>query len=337
MALPQLTVRYWLTPENFTGVINGWIDYAQMGNSKVNMQYVPASPVRHGGLGYMQYSFTPAAGNLPPAANTGVIQTRIVNSDWSILDETDDYSLLATSDYVANAKITVYRNGVLVWGSEPAVAAPVLIVKALTQSKSAKNNTISTTLQLKNEGNQAVAYSDIKVRYWFTREGSAALNYWVDYAKIGNSKVSARFVTLPAAADSADTYIEFSFSPTLGYLYPMAGTGDINCRIAKHDWSNFNQLNDFSYRLPATLAENARVTVYYQGNLIWGTEPVSRDPSALIVSTSSAEQEIVSPNVYPNPARQMFYVLHGIAERQLNSRLVIRLVNSSGQPYLCEQ
>ncbi len=334
VALPQLTVRYWVTPENFTGVINGWIDYAQMNSSKITMQYVPASPVRQGALGYMQYSFTAAAGNLSPAANTGVIQTRFANSDWSILDETDDYSRLATSDYLANAKMTVYRNGVLVWGTEPTIAAPVLIVKALTQSKSAGNNTISTTLQLKNEGNQAVAYNDIKVRYWFTREGIAALNYWVDYAKIGNSKVSAQFVTLPATADSADTYIEFGFSPTSGYLYPLAGTGDINYRIAKNDWSNFNQLNDFSYRLPAALAENARVTVYYQNNLIWGTEPVSSGSSSLIVSRLSAEQEIVHPNVYPNPARQMFYVLPGSAQEQLNSTLVIRLVNSSGQAVL---
>lgn len=331
VALPQLTVRYWLTPENFTGVINGWIDYAQMGDSKVTMQYVAASPVRLGALGYMQYSFTTAAGNLSAAANTGVIQTRFANSDWSMLDETDDYSRLAASDYIANAKITVYRNGVLVWGTEPTVAASALVVKALTQSKSAADNTISTTLQLKNEGNQAVAYSDIKVRYWFTSEGSAALNYWVDYAKIGNSKVSAQFVTLPATADSADTYIEFSFSPALGYLYPLAGTGDINYRIARNDWSNFNQLNDFSYRLPAALAENARVTVYYQGNLVWGTEPVSSGSSAPIVSRlSSAEQETVSQKVYPNPARQMFYVLPGIAKEQLNGTLVIRLVNSSG-------
>lgn len=333
IALPQLTVRYWLTPENYTGVINGWIDYAQMGNNKVVMQYVPASPVRQGGLGYMQYSFAPAAGNLAAANNTGVIQTRFANSDWSLLSETDDYSFMTAATYSPNQKITVYRNGVLVWGTEPEIVAPSLMVKAYTQSKSSGSNTISSTLQLRNEGNQPVAYSDLKVRYWFTRESNAALNYWTDYAKIGNDKVSAQFVTAPSYTDSADTYLEFSFSSALGNLYPLAGTGDINYRITKQDWSAFDQRNDYSYRLPSIpLSENVRVTVYNKGNLVYGTEPNRQLMSAQrLVTVLTPDATTTATGIYPNPAKRTFNINPGTHLSNTAHGVTVKIFNAAGQ------
>lgn len=332
VALQQLTVRYWFTPENFTGTINGWIDYAQMGNSKVAMQYVPASPVRQGGYGYMQYSFVPSSGNISAAGNTGVIQTRFANSDWSLFSEADDYSYVAAGPYASNEKVTVYRNGVLAWGTEPSIAVPSLIVKAYTQSKSGANNTISSTLQLKNEGNQPIAYSDLKVRYWFTKESSSMLNYWIDYAKIGNDKMTAKFVTVPSNTDSADTYLEFSFSPSLGNLYPKAGTGDINYRIAKQDWSAFDQRNDYSYRLPSvSLSENTRVTVYNGTTLIYGAEPanglLSSQSMRLVQNTAPV---ITATSVYPNPAKRTFKIVpaSGVDTRH---GVVVKITNLSGQ------
>jgi hypothetical protein len=329
--LQQLTVRYWFTPENFTGTVSGWIDYAQMGNNKVTMQYVPASPVREGGYGYMQYAFAPSAGSIAIAGNTGVIQTRFANSDWSLFSEADDYSYVAAGLYASNEKITVYRNGVLVWGTEPQVAAPSLIVKAYTQSKSGANNTMSSTLQLKNEGNQPIAYSDLKVRYWFTRESNSMLNYWIDYAKIGNDKVSATFVTVPSTTDSADTYIEFSFSPSLGNLYPKAGTGDINYRIAKQDWSAFDQRNDYSYRLPSiSLSENTRVTVYNGANLIYGTEPASGLLSTQSLMTQKTIPAVTVASVYPNPAKRTFNIV-AASGLDVSHGVVVKITNLSGQ------
>ncbi|MDI3320864.1 glycoside hydrolase family 98 domain-containing protein [Pinibacter soli] len=332
VALQQLTVRYWFTPENFTGTINSWVDYAQMGNSKVAMQYVPASPARQGGYGYMQYSFLPSAGNVTASGNTGVIQTRFANGDWSVFSEADDYSYVPAAPYASNDKITIYRNGVLVWGTEPPIAEQLLIVKAYTQSKSGAKNTIGSTLQLNNEGNQPIAYSDLKVRYWFTRESSSLLNYWIDYAKIGNDKVSAKFVTVPSTTDSADTYIEFSFASSLGSLYPKAGSGDINYRIAKQDWSAFDQRNDYSYRLPSVaLSENTRVTVYNGTNLIYGTEPATGLLSSQSIRLMQHTTPVITAtSVYPNPAKRTFNIVpaSGVDTRH---GIVVKITNLSGQ------
>jgi hypothetical protein len=43
----ELTLRYWFTAENFTG-INTWIDYAQLGNNKAKMKYVWSTQPRQG-------------------------------------------------------------------------------------------------------------------------------------------------------------------------------------------------------------------------------------------------------------------------------------------------
>ena len=43
----ELTIRYWLTPENFSG-INTWVDWAQVGTSFVKSKYVVLDQPRDG-------------------------------------------------------------------------------------------------------------------------------------------------------------------------------------------------------------------------------------------------------------------------------------------------
>ncbi|QMW04693.1 cellulose binding domain-containing protein [Spirosoma foliorum] len=271
----ELTARYWFTAENFAG-INTWIDYAQLGNSTVQLKYVVLDQPRNGALGYIEYSFTSAAGNLAAGGNSGPIQSRFANTDWTDLTETDDYSFKAQSSYAENDRITLYRNGTLIWGTEPAVVAPVVKLKVYSENKNYNtgSNSISTYLKITNEGNVPVSYGDVAVRYWFTAEGTQNLNYWIDYAKLGNSAVTGQFVR-NVGRTNADTYFELKVNPIIGSLYPVSNTGNIQYRIAKADWSNFNETNDFSYKPAGTMAENANVTIYYKGQLIYGTEPAS--------------------------------------------------------------
>ncbi|MVM36754.1 hypothetical protein GO730_02215 [Spirosoma sp. HMF3257] len=271
----ELTARYWFTAENFVG-INTWIDYAQVGNTNVKMKYVSLDQPRDGALGYIDYSFTAGAGNLAAGGNSGPIQTRFANTDWADMTETNDYSFKAQANYGENDHITLYRNGNLIWGTEPAVAASVTKLKVYTENKNYNTggNSISTYLKLNNEGNTPVLYSDLSVRYWFTAEGTQNLNYWIDYAKLGNSNVMGQFVR-NVGRTNADTYFELKLNSSAGMLYPSSNTGNIQYRIAKADWSNFNETNDYSYTAAGSMAENDRVTIYYKGQLIYGTEPAS--------------------------------------------------------------
>src|SRR6185437_11228975 len=237
-----LTARYWFTPENYGG-INTWIDYAALGSGVVQGGYVPLASPYNRAFGYVQYSFDSAAGVLTPGGSSGEIQTRIAGATWPVMNQNNDYSFANTASYGANGTFTLYRNGVLVWGVEPLAVAPVVSVQPLYENQNRKTltNTTSMYLQVLNQGNVPLSYNDLRVRYWFTADGTAASNYWIDYAQVGSSLVTGWFVSVSPVLDSADTYFELAVDSSAGSLYPLSNTGNIQYRIAKSDWSNFNE------------------------------------------------------------------------------------------------
>ncbi|MEO8238090.1 MAG: cellulose binding domain-containing protein, partial [Flavobacterium sp.] len=311
VAIPynELTLRYWVTPENYAG-ISTWVDYAQPGKSNVKMKYVALPNPRSGAYGYVEYGFEPTAGNLLAGANSGQIQSRFANSNWSNLSESDDYSYTNASAFAYNEHITMYRNGQLVWGVEPDVTPAIVNLKVYTETKSgATANTISTYLKISNEGNVPVAYGDVKVRYWFTKEGTPNLNYYLDYSALGNSNIESGFVALNSVHNGANTYLELGLKASLGTFYPSCSTGNIQYRIAKTDWSNFNQADDYSYNTNTTMSLNDKVTVYYQGQLIYGTEPLviangkfsTEEVKASADKDLFTDENIDSVSLYPIP------------------------------------
>lgn len=271
----ELTVRYWLTPENFSG-INTWVDWAQVGTSFVKSKYVMLDQPRDGALGYVEYSFDPAAGNLSNNTNSGPIQSRLANQNWGLLSESSDYSYQSTGDYTVNNHITLYRNGQLIWGIEPQTAPARQAVKVYTQNQNyyPYTNVISTYLMLANEGNVPLNYDELSVRYWFSSEGSAALNLWIDWAQLGASNLIGQAVQ-NINRQGANAYVELKTKPGLGQLSPMSNTGDIRFRTAKVNWTPFDETNDYAYKQAGPYVENDHVTVYYQGQLIYGTEPAN--------------------------------------------------------------
>ena len=159
----------------------------------------------------------------------------------------------------------------LVYGTEPTAVLPVFSLKAYHQNQntSTGTNKIKTYLKINNEGNIPVHYKDLSVRYWFTKDGTASLNYWIDNAKVGATKVTGSFTNIDPARTQADVYFEMRIDSTAGILYPQGSSGNIQYHIAKADWTNFNEVNDYSFLLAAPYAENPAVTIYYQQQLIY--------------------------------------------------------------------
>ena len=89
--------------------------------------------------------------------------------------------------------------------------------------------------------------------------------------QIGCANVRAQVVKLGTTRTGADSYLEVTF--TTGSLAPGASTGEIQLRVAKSDWSVFNQADDHSYRTSSSLTDFDRVTAYSGGTLSWGAEP----------------------------------------------------------------
>ncbi|MEN1988381.1 glycoside hydrolase family 48 protein [Paenibacillus hubeiensis] len=138
----------------------------------------------------------------------------------------------------------------------------------------ASGNAITPQFNLKNTGTEAIDLSQVKVRYYFTKDGNVDMSFWCDYAQIGSSNVEAAFIALNPAKGNADTVLEIGFKPGAGSLAPGAETGVIQGRFSKTNWASFDQTNDYSYDGAMTdFAAWNKVTAHIDGVKAWGVEP----------------------------------------------------------------
>jgi hypothetical protein len=119
--LSSLTLRYWFTNETPTDPLVFACDYAQVGCSNITSKFtVLGSPVAKANT-YVDITFNAAAGSIAIGQSTGEIQTRIHHVSYSNFITTDTYSFISDPSFVYKdtQTVTLYLNGVLVWGVEP--------------------------------------------------------------------------------------------------------------------------------------------------------------------------------------------------------------------------
>jgi hypothetical protein len=117
--LSDLTVRYWFT-EDGTGPLDYACEYAPVGCANITGTFVTVSPAVTGADHYLQLGFASGAGSLAPGASTGGIQNEISQSNYATMTQTNDYSFnAADTSFTANPDITVYDNGILIYGTQP--------------------------------------------------------------------------------------------------------------------------------------------------------------------------------------------------------------------------
>ncbi|MFO0966533.1 MAG: cellulose binding domain-containing protein [Gemmataceae bacterium] len=131
--LAELTLRYWFTAPSEKR-LNYWCDYAVLGGAHVHASFHKLPKAAKGADRYLEIGFKPAAPKLGGGKDSGQIQSRVALADWSSFHQARDYSFEPKNTRWAPApRITLYRKGALIWGSEPAgpglIPFPILGVK----------------------------------------------------------------------------------------------------------------------------------------------------------------------------------------------------------------
>ena len=326
----ELTVRYWLIPET-GGAVLGSVNWADLGTSLVRLRYDAMPTVREGAYGYVEYSFQPGAGSLGGRGNSGSIESTLHQASWGNFEETNDYSYAPNTTLLPNQHVALYRNGVLISGTEPTTAVvPTLAFKALSENRNAavSTNYLQLGVQLNNRSNVPVNYEDLRVRYWLNPDGASPMAGSVNFAPIG-----AGNITLTPGQQGPETYLELGFSPTLGQMAPYTNTGEALLQASKTDWSVMSQANDHSYVAAGPLAENNRVTVYYQGRLVYGVEPTTTAARQAAAATSPAAKLQVAVLGNPITGSQAEVEISGAAGQSVQ----LVLMDFQGTPRLTQR
>jgi Cellulose binding domain len=97
---------------------------------------------------------------------------------------------------------------------------------------------------LRSTGSQPVDLTGVTARYWFTKDATnTAVVSYCDYAYLDctpNGKVTHRIGTMSPARFKGGTLAPASNAND-------ATTWDVQLRLHKEDWSNFDEKDDYSY------------------------------------------------------------------------------------------
>lgn len=146
-------------------------------------------------------------------------------------------------------------------------------VQFFNGSTATGSNQIYGRFKLINTSTAAVSLSTVKIRYYYTKDGTQGQSFWCDWSTAGTANVTGIFGAYSPVKATADTYLEIGFTAAAGTINPGASV-EVQTRTAKTDWSNYNQANDYSFNATATSFVDApKVTATVSGTTVWGVLP----------------------------------------------------------------
>lgn len=228
---------------------------ATSGNAKVSLSWSASA-------GASTYNVKRAATSGGPYTTVGAGVNGTSYTDQGLTNGTVYYYAVSAANSAGESANSAAVSATPSGGSTP---TGNLVVEYRAGDINATDNQIKPFFNIKNNGTTAVNLSDLKLRYYFSKDGSQSMESWIDWASIGVANIQRTF---------NDTYVELSFTSAAGSIQAGGQTGEIQLRMAKSDWSNFDETNDYSFDPTKTaFADWNKVTLYQNGMLVWGVEP----------------------------------------------------------------
>jgi len=142
-----------------------------------------------------------------------------------------------------------------------------------TEAPNEQPDTISFAVKVRNGTSSAVDLSRLEMRYWFTpgELGNRSQRAHVEWANQNGEDIHVEIVY--AVQNSRQSYLRVTFDQSAGRLAPFSDSGEIQVKVRKSDGSKYAQINDYSYSPSVDFEEQRQITLYLDGQLIWGVEP----------------------------------------------------------------
>ena len=128
-----------------------------------------------------------------------------------------------------------------------------------------ESSMIKPGINIVNNSDFGLELKNIKIRYFYSKDGQSDEQYQIEYAVVGGSYIKVTFKY---------GFMEITF-PDVNMVIPPGGgeTGIIQIKVHKQDWSNYNQSDDFSFNPTfSEYREFGKIALYYMDALVWGTE-----------------------------------------------------------------
>ncbi|TYQ13356.1 UNVERIFIED_CONTAM: cellulose binding domain-containing protein [Acetivibrio alkalicellulosi] len=189
---------------------------------------------------------------------------------------------------------------------QPTLPPSYIKVEMYNANKNATTNSITPYYKITNISNQPINLEDVKIRYYYTVDGETPQNYNIYWSSAGTNNVTGEFVKMLDLHPMADYYLELGFKAGTGTISP----GEIvyiQSRIHKTNWSNYSQLNDYSFNSDANSYEEwIYVTGYINDVLVWGIEPHDPGgptptpfPDEILFEFYNANRNTTTNTIYP--------------------------------------
>jgi hypothetical protein len=205
------------------------------------------------------------SGTQEPGA--GTLDSAIVAVDSSIATDSGSASETGAADAVPEAAPPDAPPDVATCTTCP------LVVQYMTPTTTVTSQEIRPHVEIVNNGASSQDMTVLKLRYYFTAEGSTSQAYDCDYAVLGCGILQATFQAMATPTATADHYMEVSF--TGGSIAAGSNTGEIQTRFHDTNFAvTFTQTNDYSFNAADTAyTQWNQITLYRSGTLVWGVEP----------------------------------------------------------------